>query len=132
MRYPFEKRWYAYRHPSVETNEDLEMDIKMYIVGDKYLIPELREKAGEAFRDKVDGICEDAKNLGWCNLYELCISEAIEIVYGELSDTHWPRWYLVQKLYKRRAEFLQEAWFKDLLQHCPEFNKDFINEMAWE
>ena len=108
------------------------MDIKMYIVGDKYLIPELQKKAGESFRNKVDALCEDESTWNWSSESERWISEAIEITYGELLDTDWPRWYLVQKLYKSRAGLLQQAWFKYLLQNHQPFNEDFINEMAWE
>ena len=125
MEYPFVNDECYWRR-----GEDIDKDITMYMLGNKYLIPDLRDEAGRAFRDKVDYICE-----AFPTLDEICMNmfyNAIKMVYNELPDDDWPRWYLIQHIFQSRANFLSDDRFKDFLKDHETLNDDFIEEVAFD
>ena len=102
----------------------------MYIAGDKYLSPKLQRRAAEEFHSKLEWLCESETYWEWDTKER--ILEAIEIIYEELSDTDWLRYYFVQTVFKHRSIFLPHEWFRDSLKDRPAFSEDFINELAWD
>ena len=125
MQYPF-----ADDKDSWQRGNHLDKDVTMYMLAIKYMIPDLRAQAGQAFRDKVDYICEEFPiddDIRMDAFYN-----AIKTVYEELSDDDWPRWYLVQHIFHSRARFLPDGQFKNFLKGNPALYGDFIDEVAFD
>ena len=95
------------------------------------MIPDLQNVAGRAFRQRIDYLCGH-KCSGLHGSIDEKICKAIQIIYEDLSDDAWPRFYLVQQIFKSRAKFLGNERFKGFLKDYEPFSNDFIEEMAWD
>ena len=115
-------------------DHDIDKDVIMYSLGDKYMVPELQAKAGESFREKVNYICGDSyqKNVWGDVETDEVIFNAIRFIYEELPDDDWTRFYLVQHMFQARAKFLSCEKFKEFLKDHEGFGSDFIEELAWD
>ena len=89
------------------------------------------QQPGRTFRQKIDDICGPDNSCLWdWSVEPIC--DAIRVIYNELPDDDWPRYYLVQHVFQARAMFLASERFKDFLKEYEAFNDDFIDEVAWD
>ena len=108
------------------------MDVMMYILGDKYMIPDLQEKAGQSFREKVDYLCYEWDGCDYKIRDLNDLWNAVQIIYDDLSDDDWPRWYIVQGIFDARAKFLAKDEFRKTLRDNKAFNDDIFSELAYD
>ena len=81
LHYPFKSSKLNVRYVALE----IELDMRMYTLGDEHLIPELKEKAGVSFRHKLNYLCQN--DLSWNTGVEQEIENVICITHEDLPDT---------------------------------------------